>query len=141
MKAPVLLRQTKCRFLFLFVFVPAVLLLFSGCAGKNLFSRPTAQSLEKRVLLEWELKKSGDWQEVYALTSKAYRKSHKKETFGKKSNVTIKDYEIDKLDLSEDMKKADVKVKFNVIAQGLTFTFYSKEVWIWENGNWYLTGK
>lgn len=126
------------KYLAFAVLMMSLCFLTTACSSFKMSTADERELLKERVITEWQLKKNGEWKNIYDLTTSEYRETHSKEKFLNRTNVSITDYTIERIDISEEGKKATVKVRFTVLHMGLPFNFTANETWIKENGNWYL---
>jgi len=103
--------------------------------------RTGEDSLRQRVTMEWQAKIDQDWETVYKLTTKAYKKSVSRGSFIKRANVTVKDFEIKEIKLSDSGQTATVHVEGLMVQSVYKFNLPLTENWVIEDGQWHLVLK
>ena len=114
--------------------------LFAGCvssqSGKA--SAMDEASLRKRVDLRWDYRIKKQWNAIYEMTTREYRKNNPVNTIGTKTNVTIESYTIHSITVNPAEKSGHAVIKFKINQAGFVFELTANENWLWENGDWYL---
>ncbi|MBF0226690.1 MAG: hypothetical protein HQK76_14650 [Desulfobacterales bacterium] len=111
--------------------------IFFSCASIKTSKIPDEAALRNNITIVWDAKLNNDFGKIYDLTTDAYKQKVSKDKFGS-SNVKINKYNISKIELLDEGKKAKVFVDFTVNQMGNDFPFSLNEDWIVENGSWKL---
>ncbi len=94
------------------------------------------EALEERIHLLWKARVAKDRQTVYMLADAQFQKTTDEAAYAKKKGLTILEYEIGKISLSDDGKEAHVVINFKTIMMGVAITPTVTEKWIFEEGLW-----
>ncbi|MFH0729729.1 MAG: hypothetical protein V2B19_25730 [Pseudomonadota bacterium] len=140
----------KKKYLFPIIAIP-VLLLVVGLTFLLIPSGNTEEELLKRVTQLWEARKAGNWTIVYDLYNEEYKKATPKEQFLSKPHLQVVDFEVtsakvDKIGKGLNSNANDQKnsnngwssVSFNTIKAAIPLRASMKEIWVFENGAWYV---
>ena len=121
------------------IFLLASILMAAGCA--HLATAPAGgseEALRKKVHQEWEAKMNRNWGALYDLTTDEHKKRVDRDSFRCKTNVNLAGFSIKDMEILEEGTKALVHVNIEVRQMGFDFTFPSREVWLWQRGEWRL---
>ena len=119
----------------LFIFL---LVFFSGCAHLGLMDRTGEEALRQKVVKEWQAKVDQEWGTVYELTTKAYKKAIQRNSFIKRANITVKEFDIKEIKLSDTGQTAIVRVEGLIMQSVYKFNLPFTENWVIEDGQWHL---
>ncbi|MBU0484137.1 MAG: hypothetical protein KKB30_06450 [Proteobacteria bacterium] len=131
------------------VLLPITLLLFlviSGCAGIMDAGRPPAtdeEILRTKINLLSQAKKDNKWDIVYRMYDAAYQKTISEQAFlAMNRGVTFGEYTIEKIEIDQTGRKAQVTIRSDVMAQGMNFkNSPAVQHWIKEDGEWHCQVK
>ena len=121
------------------IFMLASILAFAGCA--HLMPAPsmgTEEALREKIGQEWEAKMNGNAGALYDLTTDEHKKRVARDSFRYQTNVNLTGFSIKDMEILEEGTKALVHVNIEVRQMGFDFTFPSREVWLWQRGEWRL---
>ena len=113
--------------------------LFSGCAVTS-SKLSESDKIESRVYQFMKARNDGQWDVVYDLLDKAYKKEVSKKNFMRKSRaVGFGPYHIENIAIDADGKSAKVKMRSDFSMMGHTFTnAVSVQRWLLQDdGEWY----
>ena len=115
-----------------------LLVMVAGCAHVRNIDRTGKEALRQQVETEWNAKVDKKWGTVYDLTTEAYRKEVKRDSFINSANALIKSFDIREIKVLASGKDATVKVYFVIDYMGHDFKLSINEKWLLENEGWYL---
>jgi len=117
-------------------------IMVAGCAHFSFYpASGTEESLRERVEEEWTAKTNKDSETIYNLTTDEYKKKVPRKSYHFHSNVPVKGYSIDELEILDGGTRAIVHVTINVRHMGFDFNLPLKEEWLWQRGSWRLNLK
>lgn len=131
------MRTRRLTIIVLFALITASM----GCAHLIYPKQGSEETLRERVIQAWEARKNGDKYALYDLTSDQHKKRVARESFLYRTNVAIRGYSIEEVDIVEEGTKALVRVDMKINQMGFHFTFPIREEWLWQRGAWRLNLK